>query len=184
MPPRQPKFVPVDRQWLVCAIPRVRRRAQPNSSSLFSQPDAPHPSARAISAAHPQKHSLRSLLQILLARRTRKPPDFRSRSLKWRLMHADLKTLENTGLAHALSGSDSLIGIVFHNPAPDFDLRRRCPGSRFVHLRDEDVSVQHRPGGILRRARGLPPDAAAGTRRALPRPLRAAADEGHVFCRR
>ncbi len=41
--------------------------------------------------------------------------------IPWRLMYAGLKTLEILGFP-APFRSDSLIGIVFQNPAPAFDL--------------------------------------------------------------
>lgn len=83
----------------------------------LSQPHATH-IPRAISAAHPQKHSLRNLLQ-LLARKQHRRPHFLP--IPWWLMFAGLKTLETVGLP-APFRSDSLIGIVFQNPAPDFEL--------------------------------------------------------------
>jgi nucleoside-diphosphate-sugar epimerase len=81
------------------------------------QADTP-PVARAISAAHPEKRSLRSLLEQF-ARKQDAHPVFVP--IPWRLMHAGLKTLEMLGLP-APFRSDSLIGIVFQNPAPQFDL--------------------------------------------------------------
>ena len=81
------------------------------------QPGAP-PIARAISAAHPQKHSLRGLLHHLASKHGNRPTFV---PIPWRLMHAGLKTLETLGLP-APFRSDSLIGIVFQNPAPEFDL--------------------------------------------------------------
>jgi nucleoside-diphosphate-sugar epimerase len=83
----------------------------------LSEPEAP-PIARAITAAHPQPHSLRGLLQQLAAKQDRHPTFM---PIPWRLMHAGLKTLETLGLP-APFRSDSLIGIVFQNPAPQFDL--------------------------------------------------------------
>ena len=73
---------------------------------------------RAISAAHPQKISLRELLQLLAARQGNRPTFL---PIPWRLMYAGLKSLETLGLP-APFRSDSLIGIVFQNPAPQFDL--------------------------------------------------------------
>jgi nucleoside-diphosphate-sugar epimerase len=73
---------------------------------------------RPISAAHPQKHSLRSLLQQLAARQGRHPVFL---PIPWQLMHAGLKSLETLGLP-APFRSDSLIGIVFQNPTPQFEL--------------------------------------------------------------
>jgi nucleoside-diphosphate-sugar epimerase len=81
------------------------------------QPDAP-PIARPISAAHPQRHSLRSLLQQLAGKHGNRPTFL---PIPWRLMHAGLKSLETLGLP-APFRSDSLIGIVFQNPAPEFVL--------------------------------------------------------------
>jgi nucleoside-diphosphate-sugar epimerase len=83
----------------------------------LSQSDAPQ-ITRAVSAAHPQKYSLRSLLQHLAQKQDAKPVFV---PIPWRLMHAGLKTLETLGLP-APFRSDSLIGIVFQNPAPQFDL--------------------------------------------------------------
>lgn len=81
------------------------------------QPDAPS-IARAISAAHPEKISLRGLLRRMADKQGNNPTFV---PIPWRLMHAGLKTLETLGLP-APFRSDSLIGIVFQNPAPDFAL--------------------------------------------------------------
>jgi nucleoside-diphosphate-sugar epimerase len=83
----------------------------------LSQSDAPQIS-RPIAAAHPQKYSLRSLLQILAERQNKRPIFI---PVPWRLMHLGLSTLETLGL-RAPFRSDSLIGIVFQNPAPEFGL--------------------------------------------------------------
>ena len=74
--------------------------------------------ARAISAAHPEKHSLRSLLEGFARRQGRNPLFI---PVPWPLIYAGLKTLETLGLP-APFRSDSLIGIVFQNPAPEFAL--------------------------------------------------------------
>jgi hypothetical protein len=89
------------------------------------QTDAPQV-PRALSAAHPEKHSLRNLLQHLAEQQGNRPTFV---PIPWRLMYAGLKTLETLGLP-APFRSDSLIGIVFQNPAPDFDLSE-VPGIRF-----------------------------------------------------
>jgi nucleoside-diphosphate-sugar epimerase len=89
------------------------------------QPDAPH-IARALSAANPEKRSLRNLLQQMAEKQGNHPTFL---PIPWRLMHAGLKTLETLGLP-APFRSDSLIGIVFQNPAPDFDLHE-VPGITF-----------------------------------------------------
>ena len=81
------------------------------------QEDAPR-IPRAISAASPQKYSFRTLLQHLARRKGRSPLFV---PIPWRLMYAGLKTLETLHLP-APFRSDSLIGIVFQNPAPQFDL--------------------------------------------------------------
>jgi nucleoside-diphosphate-sugar epimerase len=81
------------------------------------QADAPK-IAHAISAAHPQKHPLRSLLEGF-ARKHDRHPFFVP--VPWPLVLAGLKTLEAFGLPTPFR-SDSLIGIVFQNPAPQFDL--------------------------------------------------------------
>lgn len=73
---------------------------------------------RPISAAHPAKHSLRSLLERLAQRHDRQP---RFVPVPWPLMFGGLKALEVLGLP-APFRSDSLLGIVFQNPAPDFSL--------------------------------------------------------------
>jgi hypothetical protein len=73
---------------------------------------------RAIAAAHPEKHSLRSLLEGF-ARRQGQQPLFVP--VPWPLIYAGLRTLEMLGLPVPFR-SDSLIGIVFQNPAPKFDL--------------------------------------------------------------
>ena len=83
----------------------------------LSQPHAAH-IPRAISAAHPQKHSFRELLQLLARKQHRRPYFI---PIPWRLMYAGLRTLEAIGLP-APFRSDSLIGIVFQNPAPEFGL--------------------------------------------------------------
>lgn len=91
----------------------------------LSQPDAPS-LGRAISAAHPQKHSLRNVLQLLAGKQGNHPTFI---PIPWRLMHVGLKTMETLGLP-APFRSDSLIGIVFQNPAPDFALPE-FPGVTF-----------------------------------------------------
>src|SRR5207302_2506359 len=80
------------------------------------QPDATAV-RRPISAAHPEKHSLRGLLERLAKKHDRQP---RFVPVPWRLMFHGLKTLEALGLP-APFRSDSLLGIVFQNPAPDFN---------------------------------------------------------------
>jgi len=82
--------------------------------------------ARAISAAHPEKISLRGLLQRMADKQGNRPIFV---PIPWRLMHAGLKTLETLGLP-APFRSDSLIGIVFQNPAPEFALPE-LPGTTF-----------------------------------------------------
>jgi len=89
------------------------------------QPGAPAAS-RAISAAHPEKRSLRSLLQLLAEKQGHRPTFI---PIPWRLLHLGLKTLETLGLP-APFRSDSLIGIVFQNPSPDFALPE-FPGMTF-----------------------------------------------------
>ena len=73
---------------------------------------------RPISAAHPGKRSFRSLLESLAKKHGRHP---RFVPIPWRLMFYGLRTLEALGLP-APFRSDSLLGIVFQNPAPDFSL--------------------------------------------------------------
>jgi nucleoside-diphosphate-sugar epimerase len=73
---------------------------------------------RAISAAHPQKHSLRSLLEGFASRQGRRPLFV---PVPWPFIYAGLKTLEMLRLPVPFR-SDSLIGIVFQNPSPKFDL--------------------------------------------------------------
>ncbi|MEP6671446.1 MAG: NAD(P)-dependent oxidoreductase [Chthoniobacter sp.] len=89
------------------------------------QPEAPV-IGRAVSAAHPQKHSLRGLLQLLASKQGNQPTFV---PIPWRLMYAGLKTLETLGLP-APFRSDSLLGIVFQNPAPQFALSE-VPGMTF-----------------------------------------------------
>ena len=81
------------------------------------QPDAA-PIARPISAAHPDGISFRQLLQMLAQRQGRKPVFM---PVPWRLIHFGLKTIEALRLP-APFRSDSLIGLVFQNPSPDFSL--------------------------------------------------------------
>jgi nucleoside-diphosphate-sugar epimerase len=81
---------------------------------------------RAISAAHPQKHSLRSLLEGFARAQNRHPLFV---PVPWPLIYVGLKTLEMLGLPVPFR-SDSLIGIVFQNPAPQFDLPE-FPGIKF-----------------------------------------------------
>lgn len=76
---------------------------------------APH---RAISAAHPEKVSLRALLERIADRHGRKPVFI---GVPWRLLLFGLKAMETLRLP-APFRSDSLIGIVYQNPAPDFSL--------------------------------------------------------------
>jgi nucleoside-diphosphate-sugar epimerase len=73
---------------------------------------------RVISAAHPQKISLRSLLEKIAARHGRKPVFI---PVPWRLLFVGLKTLEALHCPSPFR-SDSLIGLVFQNPSPDFSL--------------------------------------------------------------
>jgi len=81
---------------------------------------------RAISAAHPQKHSLRNILEGFARRQNRRPVFV---PVPWPLIYVGLKTLETLHLP-APFRSDSLIGIVFQNPAPQFDLPE-IPGMTF-----------------------------------------------------
>jgi len=84
---------------------------------VLCQDDAPAV-ARAISAAHPQGHSLRRLLEGFARKQDRRPLFV---PIPWPLVYAGLKTLEALGLPVPFR-SDSLIGIVFQNPAPQFAL--------------------------------------------------------------
>ena len=81
------------------------------------QEDAPA-IGRAIAAAHPERHSLRSLLEGFARRHGRQPLFV---PVPWPLIYAGLKALETLGLPVPFR-SDSLIGIVFQNPAPKFEL--------------------------------------------------------------
>lgn len=79
--------------------------------------DAPTP-RRPVSAAHPEKVSLRALLERIASRHGRKPVFI---GIPWRLLLFGLKAMEALRLP-APFRSDSLIGIVYQNPAPDFSL--------------------------------------------------------------
>lgn len=74
--------------------------------------------ARPISAANPEQNSLRSVLEKIATKHGRKPFFI---PVPWRLILAGLKTLELFHLPTPFR-SDSLIGFVFQNPAPDFSL--------------------------------------------------------------
>jgi len=84
---------------------------------LLCQANARVPS-RPLSAAHPVAVSLKSLITTLAVRHGNRPVLF---PIPWRLLHLGLKTLEALHLP-APFRSDSLLGIVFQNPAPDFSL--------------------------------------------------------------
>jgi nucleoside-diphosphate-sugar epimerase len=81
------------------------------------QPEAA-PIALPISAAHPEAILFRSLLRKIAERQARNPVFM---PVPWRLILAGLKTLEALRVP-APFRSDSLIGLVFQNPAPDFSL--------------------------------------------------------------
>jgi len=91
----------------------------------LGQKDAPKV-ARPISAAHPQGHSLRRILEGFARKHDRHPVYV---PVPWPLVYAGLKALETLGLP-APFRSDSLIGIVFQNPAPQFALPE-IPGITF-----------------------------------------------------
>ena len=76
------------------------------------------PPSRAISAANGEQNSLRSLLSKIAVKHGRRPFFI---PVPWRLILAGLKTLEFLHLP-APFRSDSLIGFIFQNPAPDFRL--------------------------------------------------------------
>lgn len=75
----------------------------------------------AVSVASEEAISFRELLQRMAARHGRKPIFV---PVPWRLIWLGLRTLEVAGL-HPPFRSDSLIGFVFQNPAPDFETARR-----------------------------------------------------------
>jgi nucleoside-diphosphate-sugar epimerase len=76
------------------------------------------PPPRAISAANGEQNSLRSLLGKIALKHGRSPFFI---PVPWQLILAGLKTLELLHLPTPFR-SDSLIGFVFQNPAPDFRL--------------------------------------------------------------
>ena len=82
--------------------------------------------ARPVSAAHPGAISLKDLITTLAARDGNRPVFI---PIPWRILHLGLKTLEALHLP-APFRSDSLLGIVFQNPAPDFSLPE-LPDMRF-----------------------------------------------------
>ena len=71
-----------------------------------------------LSAAPPDKVTLRGILETIAARTGRHPIFI---PIPWRLLHAGLKGLEILRLP-APFRSDSVLGIVFQNPNPDFQL--------------------------------------------------------------
>ena len=77
--------------------------------------------AEPVSAATAQPITFRHLLRRLAARHGRKPFFL---PVPWPLIWLGLRTLEIVGL-HPPFRSDSLIGFVFQNPAPDFEPARR-----------------------------------------------------------
>jgi nucleoside-diphosphate-sugar epimerase len=76
------------------------------------------PPARPVSAACPEANSLRSLLERVARKHGRNPVFV---PVPWQLILAGLKTLEFLRLPSPFR-SDSLVGFVFQNPAPDFSL--------------------------------------------------------------
>ena len=89
---------------------------------LLCQPDAPIP-REPISAAPAQKITLRELVETI-AKKNNQRVFFVP--LPWRILLAGLKTLEALHLP-APFRSDSLLGIVFQNPAPKFGLPESLP---------------------------------------------------------
>lgn len=71
-----------------------------------------------LSAAPPDKVTLRGILETIAARTGRHPIFL---PIPWRLIHAGLKGLELLRLPTPFR-SDSVLGIVFQNPNPDFQL--------------------------------------------------------------
>jgi len=82
---------------------------------LLCQKEAPL-EKRPITAANPEKVPLRDIIRRIAARKGRR---IRFVPIPWQLLFLGLRTLETLRLP-APFRSDSLIGIVFQNPEPDF----------------------------------------------------------------
>lgn len=74
--------------------------------------------ARPLSAAHPKAILFRDLLREIAARQRRR---IALVPVPWRLIHAAIACAERAGLRLSFR-ADSLVGLVFANPAPDFEL--------------------------------------------------------------
>ncbi len=84
---------------------------------LLCQRETPVP-AFPVTAAYPEKVPLRDIIRRIAARKER---EVRFIPIPWRLIYLGLKTLEALRLP-APFRSDSLIGMVYQNAAPDFAL--------------------------------------------------------------
>jgi nucleoside-diphosphate-sugar epimerase len=79
-----------------------------------------------IAAAEGEGIAFRELLRRIAAKHGRKPLLM---PVPWRLILAGLKTMEAVGMTPPFR-SDSLLGFVFQNPAPDFSEAKRVGGFR------------------------------------------------------
>ena len=93
---------------------------------LLCQKEA-HFEKRPITAANPEKVPLRDIIRRIAARKGRR---IRFVPIPWQLLFLGLRTLETLRLP-APFRSDSLIGIVFQNPEPDFDAGPEVSFRRF-----------------------------------------------------
>lgn len=74
--------------------------------------------AKPVSAAHPQPILFRDLVRAIATQQGRRMAFV---PVPWRLLHAAMTCAERAGLRLSFR-ADSLIGLVFSNPAPTFDL--------------------------------------------------------------
>ena len=74
--------------------------------------------ARPLSAAHPKAFLFRDLVRVIALRQGRRIAFV---PVPWRLIHTAMTCAELAGLQLSFR-ADSLVGLVFANPAPDFDL--------------------------------------------------------------
>lgn len=73
---------------------------------------------RPLSAANPEAFAFRDLLRTIAARQGRRVAFLR---IPWRLIHSAMTCAEAAGLRLSFR-ADSLVGLVFANPSPDFSL--------------------------------------------------------------
>ena len=93
--------------------------------------------ASPLSAAHPRAVLFRDLVRVIASRQGRRITFV---PVPWRLIHAAMTCAESAGLRLSFR-ADSLVGLVFANPAPDFEMPA---GYEFRPFSQSSLTIDHR----------------------------------------